>query len=190
MSINFMSFKDSGETCSMYTKSDNIKIKIGSETDDIIREPFESLLQNNQEGLKKSMRGGDLIFDSVDLLYYYLHKTRLKCVRSYIDSLKLSKNKKATINLKNNDYKCFQYALIAALSLKQIKSHPERISNLQPFINQYNWEEINFPAQKQDWKKFELNNKTIALNILIVSYNTEEIRLAYKSKHNFNVEIM
>ena len=53
-----MSFKDSGETCSMYTKSDNIKIKIGSETDDIIREPFESLLQNHQEGLKKSMRGG------------------------------------------------------------------------------------------------------------------------------------
>ena len=64
------------------------------------------------------------------------------------------------------------------------------MSNLQPFINQYNWEKINFPAQKQDWKKFELNNKTIALNISIVSYNTEEIRLAYKSKHNFNVEIM
>ena len=53
MSINFMSFKDSGETCSMYTKSDNIKIKMGSETDDIIRELFESLLQNYQAGLKK-----------------------------------------------------------------------------------------------------------------------------------------
>ena len=33
-------------------------------------------------------------------------------------------------------------------------------------------------------KKFELNNKSIALSILYVPYNTEEIRHAYKSKHN------
>ena len=31
---------------------------------------------------------------------------------------------------------------------------------------------------------FEQNNKTIALNILFVPYNTEQIRLAYKSKYN------
>ena len=40
----------------------------------------------------------------------------------------------------------------------------------------------------KDWKKFELNNNSIALNILFVSYNTEKIRLAYKSKYNFNHE--
>ena len=34
-------------------------------------------------------------------------------------------------------------------------------------------------------KKFDLNNKTIALNIFCVPYNTEKVRLAYKSKHNF-----
>ena len=169
MSINFMSYKDSEKTRSMCTKGDNIEIKMVSETDDIIKEIFESLLQNHQEGLKKSIRGGEFIFDSVHLLYYYLHKTRLKCVRSYIVSLKWLKNKKATISPKNNDDKCFQYALIAALNHKQIKSHPERISNLQPFINQYNWKKINFPAQQKNWKKFELSNKTIALNTLIVS---------------------
>ena len=38
-------------------------------------------------------------------------------------------------------------------------------------------------AQK-DWKKFELNNKSIALNILNVPYDTKEIRNAYKSKYN------
>ena len=37
-------------------------------------------------------------------------------------------------------------------------------------------------------KKFELNNKTIALNILFALYYTEKIRLAYKSKHNFKRE--
>ena len=32
---------------------------------------------------------------------------------------------------------------------------------------------------------FESNNKSIAVNILFVPYDAEEIRLAYKSKHNF-----
>ena len=52
-------------------------------------------------------------------------------------------------------------------------------------MDQYNWKEINFLSHKEDWKKFESNNKSIALNILFVLYNTEKIRLAYKSKHNF-----
>ena len=41
-----------------------------------------------------------------------------------------------------------------------------------------------FPAGLHDWKKFEQNNKTIALNILYVPYNTKEICRVYKSKYN------
>ena len=44
---------------------------------------------------------------------------------------------------------------------------------------------IDFPSYSKDWKKFEQNNKTIALNILYVPYNTEDIRVACKSKYNF-----
>ena len=44
---------------------------------------------------------------------------------------------------------------------------------------------IGFPSNSKDWKKFEQNNKTIALNIIFVQHNTKKIRLAYKSKHNF-----
>ena len=47
--------------------------------------------------------------------------------------------KKATMNPKNNDDKCFQYAVAVTLNHEQIKSHPERISNIKPFIDQYNW---------------------------------------------------
>ena len=35
-----------------------------------------------------------------------------------------------------------------------------------------------------NWKKFEQNNKTIALNILFVAHGTKTIRLVYKSKYN------
>ena len=69
-----------------------------------------------------------------------------------------------------------------------MKKNPQRIPNIKPFIDQYNWKEIDFPSHSKDWKKFEQNNKTIALNILFVPHNTEKIRLAYKSKHNFKRE--
>ena len=52
-------------------------------------------------------------------------------------------------------------------------------------MDKYNWKGINFPSHKEDWKKFESDNKSIALNILFVPNNAEKIRLAYKSKLNF-----
>ena len=54
MTINFISSKDSDETQIMYSKSDKIKIMIGSETDEIIKEIFESFLQRYQEALEES----------------------------------------------------------------------------------------------------------------------------------------
>ena len=130
------------------------------------------------------MRGSEFVFESVHLLFYSLHKTRLRRGKSCIESPQWLKNKRATINLKNDDNNCFQYAITVALNHQNIENHLERISNIEPFINQYNWKDIDFPSHQKDWKKFEQNNKTIALNILFIPHNTEEIRLAYKSKYN------
>ena len=46
---------------------------------------------------------------------------------SYIKSPEWLKNKKATINPKNNDDNCSQYGLTVALNHKKIKCHPEKI---------------------------------------------------------------
>ena len=97
------------------------------------------------------------------------------------------KNKISTINPNSNDYKCFQYAVTLALNLDKINDHPERISNIKPFIEQYNWKNIDFPSTSKDWKNFELNNE-IALNILYVPHNTKKIEVAYKSKYNLTRE--
>ena len=88
---------------------------------EIIKELYKSFLQKHQEGLEESMRGSEFIFDHVDALYYDLNKTSLSRGGSYIDSPKWLKNKKATINPKNDDDKCFQYALTVALNYEQIK---------------------------------------------------------------------
>ena len=53
MSINFISSKDSDETRNMHTKSDNVEIIMGSETNNIIEELCASLLQKYQARLKK-----------------------------------------------------------------------------------------------------------------------------------------
>ena len=93
---------------------------MGDETDEIIKELFESFLQRYQEGLEESMKGSEFVFDSVDLLEYKLNKIGLNRGGSYVDSRKWLKNKKAIINPKNNDDKCFQYALTVALNDQNI----------------------------------------------------------------------
>ena len=74
MAINFISSKDSNETRTMHTKSNNVEIMIGSETNEIIEDLFESFLQKCQEGLEESMRGSEFAYDSADALYYNLNK--------------------------------------------------------------------------------------------------------------------
>ena len=120
-------------------------------------------------------------------MYYDFNKISISSGGSYIDSPKWLKNKKSPINPKNNDYKSFQYTVTLALNLDKINSHPERISKIKPFMEQYNWKEIDFPPTSKDWKKFELNNE-IALNILYVPHNTKKMQVAYKSKHNLTRE--
>ena len=91
------------------------------------------------------MKGSYFVFDGVSLLY--------KCYKhggSYIDSPDWMKKKEATINQKNKDDKCFQYAATLALIYGGIKWNPERISIVKPFINKYNRDEIKYLSKIDD----------------------------------------
>ena len=186
--INFISLKPgSHETRIMHTRSDNEEFMNGDETDEIITGLFESFLQKYEENLQNKMKGSDFEFDGVNFLYYDFNKISLYRGGSCKDSPKWLKDKKSTINPKNNDPKCFQYAVTLALNFDNIDNHPERISKIKPFINQYNWKDIDFPPTNKDWRKFELNNE-IALNILYKPHNTRKIQVAYKSKNNLTCD--
>ena len=89
---------------------------------------------------------------------------------------RLYKKEKATINPKNDDNKCFNYATTIALNFDGIKKDPHRASNIKLFINNYNWEEMNQWSKIEDWK----NNLTIAVNFLYIK--EKEICPAYISK--------
>ena len=78
----------------------------------------------------------------------------------------------------------FEDALDDALNYQTIEKDPQRISKLKTYINKYNCEGINFPAGSKDWKKFEQNTDTIALNTLYVKQNTknQNITISVKNK--------
>ena len=171
----------------MHTRSNNDEFMNGSDTNEIIKELFKSILQRYQENLQEKMRDSDFAFDGVNFLYYDFNKISISRGGSYIDSPKWLKNKKSIINTKNNDYKCLQYAVTLALNLDKINKNSQRISKIKPFIEEYNWKDIDFPSTSKGWKKFELNNE-VALNILDVPHNTKKIEIAYKSKHNLTRE--
>ena len=182
--INFISLKPgSDEMRVMYTGSDNEEFMNVDATNEIIKLLFESFLQRFEENLQEKMRGSDFEFDGINFFYYNFNKTSIYRGGSYIDSPKWLKDKKSTINPKNNDHKCFQYAATLALTFDNINNHPEKISKIRPFVDQYNWKDIDFPHTNKDWKKFELNSK-VALNILYIPDNTKKIQLAYRSKYN------
>ena len=87
--INFSFLKpDSDETGIINTKSDNMEIMIGSDTNEVIKELFKSFFQRYQEGLQEKMRGSDFEFDGIHLLYYDFNKISLNIGGSYIESAK------------------------------------------------------------------------------------------------------
>ena len=115
----------------MDSKSDNVEIMVGYETDGIIKKLFESLKKRYQEGLETKMKGNQFVFESVDLLFYSLHKISLNRGGSYIDCTSWLKSRKATINPKNKDNECFKYATTAELNHEKINNNPERTSNFK-----------------------------------------------------------
>ena len=186
--INFISLKpESDETRVMYTTSDNEEFMSGDDTNEIIKLLFESFLQKFEENLQNKMRGSEFEFDGINFFYYNFNETSIYRGGSYIDSPKWLKYKKSTINNKNNDYNCFQYAATLALNLNRINKDPQRISKIKPFINNYNWKDIDFPSTSKDWKKFESNNE-VAINILYVPNGTKKINIAYRSKYNLTYD--
>ena len=65
--------------------------------------------------------------------------------------------KNTTINLKNIDVSCFQYAFALTQHHKEIKSHLEQVSNIKPFLYLYTWAGIECPASmnKNSYTLFE-----------------------------------
>ena len=168
------------ETRTIYTKTEPVKDFMGSETKDVIDELFNTRLQRFQNAQETSNeRGSEFIPDSVELLYYHFQRIDIRRAESYIMSPDWIASKKATINPKNEkDNECFKWSIIAGLNYNKInEKYLKKIEKLKRV-------DIDLSSHQRNWEKFEQENNSIALNVLFVSYNSEEIKLAYKSNYN------
>ena len=67
MQISIISSLDTREICKMNSKSNNVEIMMGNETD-VTKKLFESFNERYHEGLEKKWRGGAILFLKV-LIY-------------------------------------------------------------------------------------------------------------------------
>ena len=99
------------------------------------------------------------IFKEVLYMDINIHQLHLTRGYSYLLLPDWLASKKAIINPKNAGQECFKWAVIAALEFQNIESHPERISNLNKFSNNYDWSGLVFLVYFRDISKFEFRNQ-------------------------------
>ena len=104
----------------------------GSDLDQIVNEMISSMKFQikNPALLNSRFRFDEVLF--LDINFHWLNLTR---GTSYLPLSPWLAKKKAIINPQNNDEECFKCAVIMALEFPNIKSHPERMSNLTKFSN-------------------------------------------------------
>ena len=129
---NSLSFNEYLEL--MYIRSTPEEIIIGCETEEVAENLIMQLLQKHQDNLQNKMKGSDFIFNGINYLYYDLNRITISKDGSYIESPKWLKDKKYTINKKNTDNKCSQYATTLALNFNNIDKHHQRISKIKPLL--------------------------------------------------------
>ena len=78
MHVSFVNSDDTGEIRSIFVWSDNEEIRLGNETNDIVKRIINSFLNNYQKEEMILRNGSNFVFESVDLLSYRIHKTSLK----------------------------------------------------------------------------------------------------------------
>ena len=89
---------------------------------------------------------------------------------------KKQKSNNNLISIKN----IFQYAVTVVLNYEEIKKDRQKVTKTKPFTNKYDWEGVNCPSEKDDQKKIEKNNVTIAHDVLYAK-NEKYILLIFQN---------
>lgn len=155
---------------------------------------FEELFQKLVISIKKKIeefqdRDSGWTFLSNLFLEVNVNKYKPLKASSFIDLPKFLKNKKACINIRNNDNFCFLWCIIAALYPS--KCHSDRVSSYPHFKNILKTDDMKFPVTLADISTFERNNIDICINVYALKDNRTIVgplyRSNYKRKYRINL---
>ena len=115
----------------------------------------------NLEGSTSNLRFRKIL--SITIHYDKFDPTR---AGSFIELPEWIKSKKACINIKNKDQKCFKYCIQSVVYDKISKHHPEEMFHYNKLNDDIlNWDGVKFPTCNRDIDRFEENNNLISINV-------------------------
>ena len=188
-----------------------LKCYMISERDNLIKDfPFHSEIEINTEGTNENeiyttmidtilerianlingSSGGGSGWIFYKIINLELHTVSYRPLRgnTWIPLPKELADKKAIINMKNKDNKCFMWNVLRALN--PTNNHPERIDKeLMEKEDNLNMEGIEYPVSLKDIDRFEKQNPEISITVLGFNENDKVYPLRsseyiYNRKHN------
>ena len=100
---------------------------------------------------------------------------------TYIATPKFLAGKQCSVNIQNEDEKCFLWAILSALH--EPKRDKERVSKYVEYEHELNVQGLSFPMQTKQISKFEQLNEDIPVKVLYFEQNTKDFTVEYKSPH-------
>ena len=147
-------------------------IKLILESTDV-EEVYNEMVDEIEQAIQRTetAEGSGWYLESI--INITLHTTKWDPLNagSYIDLPTNLKNKKAIINMKNQDDECFKWCVLRALNPKN--NHPERVDkDLISKQDTLNMKGIKYPVSFRDIDRFESLNPNISITVL--GYNQDE----------------
>ena len=173
--------------CLAYFITRNIIITQATEFDEIFQDIINFLDErvHSFEGLGSGYILNDI--DRLDIKLGYFNPITGGCS---IELPKQLANKKAIINIKSTDEKCFLWACCAALF--PVKWNAERAQNYFKYEKHFNLTGINFPMALSSVEKFEKQNSDLDICINIFNYDANDTKISLikpmKISNNFNAK--
>ena len=147
-------------------------IKLILENTDV-EEVFEEMIEEIETSIQRveNAEGSGWVLEKIIDIKLHTAKWDPLNAGSYIDLPTNLKNKKAIINMKNQDDKCFLWCVLRALNPKN--NHPERVDkDLISKQDTLNMKGIKYPVSFRDINRFEsLNSNT---SITVLGHNQDE----------------
>ena len=146
----------------------------------------EMMRHMKQQVENPAQRDSKFVFDGVVHMDIDFHRLNLMRGSSYLPLPEWPAKKGAIINSKNDDMECFKWAVIAATKWKDIGDHPEKITKLKKYEDNFDWANVKFPVSFRDINRFGSRNE-IMINVL--SYENKKYTFIEREKNMYLEEL-
>ena len=131
---------------------------------------------------RMEMSESGLVLTQIGKLKFHFDKYNPTRGGSFIELPKWIQNKKACINIKNEDDKCLMYSVQCGYYKIYDKDHACKMHHYKKLVDTLKWDDVNFPSSSIDIDRLEENNeKELSVNVYSISPDTETILLNRKT---------